>query len=144
MIENSISFFKEYVLSGDGSGFFDAYEKKELWGNRRIDIRIVYRRLAKDTPLCLKKILENQNHNDHEWKDFIASKLLNELKIEWDTIELSFEQIVDELEIVDISYGYYDAPYDFNIYFIAKNIDSEHGIVLLCDKHGKPIKTHIE
>ncbi|WP_121965829.1 DUF2262 domain-containing protein [Myroides sp. N17-2] len=145
MNNNLDTFLKDFTLRGDGTGDYDAYEKTEKWiVDQTVNISLVKRVLTEETTLTLKSILENKIDYDKLWKEFVATNLLDTLKNEWEDENLTPTQVLNELRIVDIAFNFYNQPVEFYVYLITKNVDAEHGVVILCDKNKIPLKTFCE
>ncbi|AJH15938.1 hypothetical protein [Myroides profundi] len=131
MENNLVQYLKDYTLNGDGTGYHDSYNKEEEWITEETDewimeytvhVDLAIRALTEETPVLIKAILDNKNHYDQLWKQFIASLLLEEIRQEWGNEELTLERVINELGAVDIALGYYDTPYDIHIIFVPKTI----------------------
>ncbi|WP_121965828.1 hypothetical protein [Myroides sp. N17-2] len=152
MNNNLDTFLKDFTLSGDGTGFFDSYDKTEDWIIEEtedyfleytVSLSLAVRAITEETPALVKSIFDNKDHFNDLWKQFIITNLLEEIKQEWEDENLTPAQVNNELGAVDIAFGYYDTPYDIHVLFTPETINAEHCITLLCDKHGNPLKTYI-
>jgi len=126
-----------YSMTGDGTGFWDSYEKTVIWDLHTITISIAARNLTEEYITFIDNILENASGYDLYFKKFITEnrEAIAEIRKECGQEDLTADIAAAHLEVSTITLGY-ECNEDFCIWFIMKGFKIEHGIQVYGNLNG--------